>query len=193
MSKCKFTVILLCLLAVVLLGILGLRTFFKKLEQDMTNMEISNVGEITESISFEEAVILQAACASIDQGTAQAQLLELEKEILAETGKDTQYYRFVGTFSFTGLENTQGQLTSLIVAADDSETCIYSACDPLVELLTESNRITWRDGHSYNAVSADKRSVRLAAVGYVGIELRNNGGYPELLSNTLHPTFYASF
>ncbi len=188
----RMQLLVLCsVLVVVLLSILGLRSAFNQFVWDATHVEIENSGETLESISFEEAAILQAACTSTDQGTAQAQLLELEKKILEETGKDAQYYRFTGTFSLKGLE-AQGTLTSLIVAVEDTQTYIYSACDPFVELLTENSRITWRDGYSYHAVSGDKRSVRLAAVGQLGIKLKSVGKYP-LTSNMLYPIFQASF
>lgn len=156
---------------------------------DISNLELETTSQVLESISFEDAVHLEMQLSeSGDSRIAEENLRNLENDLFEETGKPIKFYQFIGTFSVKGSDEVQGTLTTLIVAVDDSVPYIIAVRDPLTAVLCEYEDVTWTHMSSYNAISSDKRSVRVAAVGYIAWSTGDRKN-PEQLSNTLYPTY----
>ena len=142
-------------------------------------------GKIDGNEDFETAIKLEAkVTASIDR-YAEENLKGLEDEVLKETGKGIQYYQFTGTFSVEGIEDLQGKITTLIVVVDDTQPYIYDVRVPVTEVESKQN-LQWTQLDASASINAEKKSARVAAMGYVTIEA---GSDSEKDSNTLYPEF----
>lgn len=182
---CRFSTLLLSLAFLVLLSAC---TTDSKSNEDISALEIKNTSQVCEPIDFETAIKLEAkVTASIDR-YAEENLKELADEVLKETGKGVQYYRFTGTFPVEGIEDLQGKLTTLIVVVDDTQPYIYDVRVPVTEVESKQN-LQWTQLDASASIDAEKRSARVAAMGYVTIEA---GSDSEKDSNTLYPEFVVS-
>lgn len=159
---------------------------------DISNLEIENGLESWNPLSFNEAVQLDLELSeSSNYLIAEDNLKKLENQIMNETGNTVQYYQFVGSFSIKGSEEVQGTLATLVIVVDADTPYIYTVRDPLTKVCCEHNDVAWTQLNSYNEVSVDRSSVRLAAAGYISTSTKNVQNQ-ELLSNTLYPTFTVS-
>lgn len=183
---CHFSTLLLSLAFLVLLSAC---TADGKDNTDISSLEIKNTSQVCEPIDLEAAIKLEAkVTASIDR-YAEENLKELEDEVLKETGKGVQYYQFTGTFSVEGIEDLQGKLTTLIVVVDDdTRPYIYDVRVPVSEVEGEQD-LQWTQLDASASIDAEKKSARVAAMGYVTIEA---GSDSEKDSNTLYPEFMVS-
>lgn len=182
---CRFSTLLLSLAFLVLLSAC---TADGKNNEDISSLEIKNTSQVCEPIDLETAIKLEAkVTASIDR-YAEENLKELEDEVLKETGKGIQYYQFTGTFSVEGIEDLQGNLTTLIVVVDDTQPYIYDVRVPVTEIDSKQN-LQWTQLDASASIDAEKTSARVAAMGYVTAAA---GSDSEKDSNTLYPEFMVS-
>ena len=179
---CRISTLLFSLAFLVLLSAC---TTDGKNYEDISSLEIKNTSQVCEPIDFETAIKLEAkVTASIDR-YAEENLKGLEDEVLKETGKGIQYYQFTGTLSVEGIEDLQGKITTLIVVVDDTQPYIYDVRVPVTEVESKQN-LQWTQLDASASINAEKKSARVAAMGYVTIEA---GSDSEKDSNTLYPEF----
>ena len=84
-----------------------------------------------------------------------------------------------------GIEDLQGKITTLIVVVDDTQPYIYDVRVPVTEVESKQN-LQWTQLDASASINAEKKSARVAAMGYVTIEA---GSDSEKDSNTLYPEF----
>src|SRR5699024_8491245 len=128
MTNRRFLLFLLS--CIMLLGIVLWKVTAHQHHWDLSNLEMEVTGWNLEPISREEALALDSELSVVDQENLSWDLKLLEEDALAETGKPVTYYRFTGRFSFTGEENVEGTVTTLVMVSQTEKPYFYAIRNP---------------------------------------------------------------
>lgn len=187
MTKRRFLLFLLS--CIMLLGIVLWKVTAHQHHWDLSNLEMEVTGWNLEPISREDALALDSELSVVDQKNLSWDLKLLEEDALAETGKPVTYYRFTGSFSFTGEENVEGTVTTLVMVSQTEKPYFYAIRNPQANVVCKHGDVTWTQMSSHSDIPLwNPRSARIEVKGYLAVPTGNPKS-PEKLSETLHPVY----